>query len=112
MLKTARFNVSGIIKWASSSNCPTRLGCPRPGLQVVARATIAAGLAASLRLDPRAMVCARTCAMSFNRIVDRHFDKANPAPRAAISAPEGFLCERVGVCWLSGFGLVVGELTS
>ena len=25
-----------------------------------------------------AMVCARTCAMSFNRIVDRHFDKANP----------------------------------
>src|SRR5580693_4976171 len=25
-----------------------------------------------------AMVCARTCAMSFNRIVDREFDKANP----------------------------------
>src|ERR1700710_686669 len=25
-----------------------------------------------------AMVCARTCAMSFNRIVDRNFDKANP----------------------------------
>jgi len=25
-----------------------------------------------------AMVCARTCAMSFNRIVDRRFDKANP----------------------------------
>ncbi len=25
-----------------------------------------------------AMVCARTCAMSFNRIVDRHFDAANP----------------------------------
>src|SRR5947207_13440902 len=25
-----------------------------------------------------AMVSARTCAMSFNRIVDRHFDKANP----------------------------------
>ena len=25
-----------------------------------------------------AMVCARTCAMAFNRIVDRQFDKANP----------------------------------
>lgn len=25
-----------------------------------------------------AMVCARTCAMSFNRIVDRHWDAANP----------------------------------
>src|SRR5229473_4565769 len=25
-----------------------------------------------------AMVCARTCAMSFNRIVDREFDQANP----------------------------------
>ena len=25
-----------------------------------------------------AMVCARTCAMSFNRIVDRKFDAANP----------------------------------
>src|ERR1700689_1270750 len=25
-----------------------------------------------------AMVCARTCAMSFNRIVDREFDAANP----------------------------------
>src|SRR5918992_3292948 len=25
-----------------------------------------------------AMVCARTCAMSFNRIVDREYDKENP----------------------------------
>ncbi|MEO7300092.1 MAG: UbiA family prenyltransferase, partial [Verrucomicrobiota bacterium] len=25
-----------------------------------------------------AMVCARTCAMAFNRIVDREFDKKNP----------------------------------
>src|SRR5258705_3061131 len=25
-----------------------------------------------------AMVCARTCAMAFNRIADRKFDKANP----------------------------------
>src|SRR5580704_11041856 len=25
-----------------------------------------------------AMVCARTCAMAFNRIADREFDRANP----------------------------------
>ncbi|HKS38684.1 MAG TPA: 4-hydroxybenzoate octaprenyltransferase, partial [Verrucomicrobiae bacterium] len=29
-----------------------------------------------------AIVCARTCAMSFNRIVDREFDKANPRTSA------------------------------
>ena len=40
-----------------------------------------------------AMVCARTCAMSFNRIVDREFDKANPRtasrplPTGQISLP-------------------------
>src|SRR2546422_11179556 len=27
-----------------------------------------------------AMVCARTCAMAFNRIVDRKFDALNPRP--------------------------------
>ena len=33
-----------------------------------------------------AMVCARTCAMAFNRIVDRKFDALNPAHRRAPSA--------------------------
>src|SRR5258708_24494176 len=40
-----------------------------------------------------AMVCARTCAMSFNRIVDRDFDRENPRtasrhlPAGPISPP-------------------------
>ena len=57
-----------------------------------------------------AMVCARTCAMSFNRIVDRHFDKANPRtasrhlPTGAIS-----LASAWALCLLSGFGLVVAS---
>src|SRR6266545_8067698 len=54
-----------------------------------------------------AMVCARTCAMSFNRIVDRQFDKSNPRtasrhlPAGAIS-----LASAWALCLLSGFGLV------
>jgi 4-hydroxybenzoate polyprenyltransferase len=54
-----------------------------------------------------AMVCARTCAMAFNRIVDREFDKANPRtagrhlPSGQISLPAAW-----GLCLLSGFGLV------
>ncbi len=43
-----------------------------------------------------AMVCARTCAMTFNRIVDRKFDKANPRtarrhlPAGEISLPSAW----------------------
>ncbi len=54
-----------------------------------------------------AMVCARTCAMAFNRIVDRHFDALNPRtsgrhlPAGAIS-----LGSAVALCFLSGAGLV------
>ena len=57
-----------------------------------------------------AMVCARTCAMSFNRIVDREFDKANPRttdrhlPRGQIS-----LAGAWALCLLSGAGLVVSS---
>jgi 4-hydroxybenzoate polyprenyltransferase len=55
-----------------------------------------------------AMVCARTCAMSFNRIVDRGFDKANPRtvdrhlPAGRISLLGASI-----LCLLSGAGLVV-----
>jgi 4-hydroxybenzoate polyprenyltransferase len=57
-----------------------------------------------------AMVCARTCAMSFNRIVDRHFDKANPRtadrhlPTGAVSLASAWL-----LCFSSGLGLVVAS---
>lgn len=54
-----------------------------------------------------AMVCARTCAMAFNRIVDRKFDALNPRtanrhlPSGQITLPSAVL-----LCALSGAGLV------
>ena len=54
-----------------------------------------------------AMVCARTCAMAFNRIVDRKFDALNPRtanrhlPTGTIS-----LTSAIALCILSAAGLV------
>ena len=54
-----------------------------------------------------AMVCARTCAMAFNRIVDRKFDALNPRtagrhlPRGEIS-----LAGAIALCVLSAAGLL------
>jgi 4-hydroxybenzoate polyprenyltransferase len=54
-----------------------------------------------------AMVCARTCAMAFNRIVDRKFDALNPRtqnrhlPAGTIS-----LASAISLCALSGAGLI------
>jgi len=55
-----------------------------------------------------AMVCARTCAMSFNRIVDRKFDQANPRT-AARHLPTGqvSLPGAIALCAASGVGLVL-----
>src|SRR5579885_860188 len=57
-----------------------------------------------------AMVCARTCAMAFNRIVDRKFDQANPRtknrhlPTGQVSLGGAILL------WLvSGAGLVAAS---
>jgi 4-hydroxybenzoate polyprenyltransferase len=57
-----------------------------------------------------AMVCARTCAMAFNRIVDRKFDAANPRtalrhlPSGQISLPSAW------TLWsLSAMGLIVAS---
>jgi 4-hydroxybenzoate polyprenyltransferase len=54
-----------------------------------------------------AMVCARTCAMAFNRIVDRKFDALNPRT-AARHLPTGriSLLSAVMLCALAGAGLV------
>jgi 4-hydroxybenzoate polyprenyltransferase len=54
-----------------------------------------------------AMVCARTCAMSFNRIADRKFDALNPRT-AGRHLPTGqiSLGSAVTLCALSGTGLV------
>src|SRR5208282_5066394 len=57
-----------------------------------------------------AMVCARTCAMAFNRIVDRKFDALNPRtqtrhlPAGTISLPSAVL-----LCALAGAGLVAAS---
>ena len=57
-----------------------------------------------------AMVCARTCAMAFNRIVDRKFDALNPRtanrhlPTGAIS-----LASAITLCVASGVGLMAAS---
>jgi 4-hydroxybenzoate polyprenyltransferase len=57
-----------------------------------------------------AMVCARTCAMAFNRIVDRKFDALNPRtknrhlPRGEIS-----LASAISLCVLSAVGLIAAS---
>jgi 4-hydroxybenzoate polyprenyltransferase len=57
-----------------------------------------------------AMVCARTCAMAFNRIVDRKFDALNPRtakrhlPRGEISLASAIL-----LCAISAAGLIAAS---
>ena len=54
-----------------------------------------------------AMVCARTCAMAFNRIVDRKFDALNPrTARRHLPAGQISLFSAVSLCALTGAGLV------
>src|SRR5712692_8899036 len=53
-----------------------------------------------------AMVCARTCAMSFNRIVDREFDAANPRTTLRhLPAGQISLASAWALCGLSATGL-------
>src|SRR5437879_3630470 len=57
-----------------------------------------------------AMVCARTCAMAFNRIVDRKFDAANPRtamrhlPTGKVSLPGAWI-----LCLAGAAGLVLAS---
>ena len=57
-----------------------------------------------------AMVCARTCAMAFNRIVDRKLDALNPRT-AGRHLPTGqiSLFNAVALCALTGAGLVAAS---
>src|SRR4051794_34428970 len=57
-----------------------------------------------------AMVSARTCAMAFNRIADREFDKRNPRT-ANRHLPSGqiSLASAWTLCILSGLGLVISS---
>jgi len=55
-----------------------------------------------------AMLCARTCAMAFNRIVDRKFDALNPrTAKRHLPTKQISLVSAVTLCVLSGDGLVV-----
>jgi 4-hydroxybenzoate polyprenyltransferase len=57
-----------------------------------------------------AMVCARTCAMAFNRIVDRKFDALNPRT-AKRHLPSGqiSLASAILLCAISGAGLIAAS---
>lgn len=57
-----------------------------------------------------AMVCARTCAMAFNRIVDRKFDALNPRTKNRhLPAGTVSLGSAIFLCALSGAGLIAAS---
>ena len=57
-----------------------------------------------------AMVCARTCAMAFNRIVDRKFDALNPrTANRHLPAGQISLASAIALCVLSAAGLVAAS---
>jgi 4-hydroxybenzoate polyprenyltransferase len=57
-----------------------------------------------------AMVCARTCAMAFNRIVDRKFDALNPrTAKRHLPSGEISLASAILLCAISAAGLVAAS---
>ncbi len=57
-----------------------------------------------------AMVCARTCAMAFNRIVDRKFDALNPRTAARhLPKRQISLASAATLCVASGAGLIAAS---
>lgn len=57
-----------------------------------------------------AMVCGRTCAMAFNRIVDRRFDALNPrTANRHLPAGKVSLASAITLCVVSGAGLIVAS---
>ena len=57
-----------------------------------------------------AMVCARTCAMAFNRIVDRKFDALNPrTAKRHLPSGEISLASAIFLCAISAAGLVAAS---
>ena len=57
-----------------------------------------------------AMVCARTCAMAFNRIVDRKFDALNPrTAKRHLPSGEISLFSAISLCVISAAGLIAAS---
>ena len=99
-----------IQKWASFvrfSHTVFALPFALAAMAVAARANRGWPGGRTLGLILVAMVCARTCAMAFNRIVDRKFDALNPRT-AGRHLPTGqiSLVSAATLCFLSGAGLV------
>jgi len=104
---------TGITKWASFvklSHTVFALPFALASMVVAARDQLGWPGWRTFGLILAALVCARTCAMSFNRIVDRHFDKANPRT-ASRHLPAGSISlgSALALCGLSGLGLVVAS---
>src|SRR5437667_3767280 len=117
-VQTSKFEVQGsmfsaISKWASFVKLShTLFALPFALASMVVAARDQRGWPGwrTFGLILAALVCARTCAMSFNRIVDRHFDKANPRTASRhLPAGEISLASAWALCWLSGGGLVVAS---
>src|ERR1035438_4055084 len=115
MIQGSRFNglsrmLSILSKWATFvrfSQTAFALPFALAAMAVAARANHGWPGWQTFGLILAAMVCARTCAMSFNRIVDRKFDALNPRT-AARHLPTGqiSLLSAVTLCVLAGAGLV------
>src|SRR4051794_14749711 len=104
---------SSIQKWASFvrfSHTIFALPFALAAMAVAARDNRGWPGARTFGLILAAMVCARTCAMAFNRIVDRKFDALNPrtANRHLPSGQIG-LTSAIILCVVSGAGLVAAS---
>jgi 4-hydroxybenzoate polyprenyltransferase len=102
---------SGIQKWSSFVRFShTAFALPLAAMLVAARDNRGWPGWRVFGLILAAMVCARTCAMAFNRIVDRKFDALNPRtanrhlPAGTIS-----LVSAISLCVLSAAGLVAAS---
>ena len=67
---------------------------------------------ASVQPHPLLMVCARTCAMAFNRIVDRKFDALNPRTPTGTFPPARLVFSVIASCVLSAAGLLLRAILS
>ena len=107
------FDVLNIQKWASFVRFPhTVFALPfaLAAMMVAARDNCGWPGWKIFGLVLAAMICARTCAMAFNRIVDRKFDALNPRT-ASRHLPTGqiSLTSAIALCILSAAGLVVAS---
>jgi 4-hydroxybenzoate polyprenyltransferase len=113
MMSEAGSLFSGIQRWGSFvkfSHTIFALPFALAGMAVAARANRGWPGWRIFLLILVAMVCARTCAMAFNRIVDRKFDALNPRtsgrhlPQGQISLANAWL-----LCVVAGLGLVAAS---